>query len=119
MLRLLQESDMDCGRSDVPPRKITLINPILTGIEGAQAAIEGCLSLPGFSFEIQRPQRVLVSGQDLNGADIALELYDYEARCVSHEIDHLEGKVLISRVSHLKRDLTERRIQRLIKLRRW
>jgi len=110
---------MDCSDATRKTTKIALINPIIELEEGEQIDSEGCLSLPGFSFEITRPEHVIVRGNDVNGTDIRLEVVGLEARCVVHEIHHLEGKLLVSLVSPLKRDIIERRIKRLNREGRW
>ena len=109
---------MDCSVEGVG-RKFALINPFVTTEHGAQAGPEGCLSVPAFEFDIERPQRLSVQGNDINGGQVLLECEDFEARCVSHEIDHLDGRLLLSRLSSLKRDLTERKIRRLIRQGKW
>jgi peptide deformylase len=110
---------MDTTGGQETARKVVVINPVIEVAEGEQQDAEGCLSVPGFSFDIRRPGHVIVRGQDVNGSDIRLDVTGLEARCVSHEIDHLNGRLLLSHVSPLKRDLTIRKIKKRIKADDW
>lgn len=110
---------MDCSSANAQRSKIVVVNPVIRNAMGALIAQEGCLSLPKFVFDIERPTYVQVSGQDTAGNNLSLELVDYEARCACHEVDHLDGKLLISRVSPVRRDLTVSRIRKLKRLGRW
>lgn len=110
---------MDCTSGRDARRKFALINPIIELVEGEQVGGEGCLSLPGFFFQIKRPQRVVVRAQDLDGSQFVLDLMDLEARCASHEVDHLNGELIINHLSPLKRDLVRRRIKKRIKMGDW
>ena len=87
--------------------------------QGEQIGDEGCLSFPGFSFQVARPQRVVVRSQDINGNTFTLDVIDLEARCVSHETDHLDGDLFIDYLSPLKRDLVKRKIKKRAKQGDW
>ena len=76
----------------------TLINPAITESDGEWAFDEGCLSVPGLSWEIVRPKQVLLTGIDLDGNDVAIEADEILARCFQHEIDHLDGVLLLERL---------------------
>jgi peptide deformylase len=108
---------MDCNQPERTRLKLALINPVIELEEGEQTASEGCLSVPGFSFEIVRPQRIVVRGQDTDGSTVTLDVTDLAARCVAHESDHLNGKLVLNHLSALKRDLVERKIKKQIKRR--
>src|SRR5262249_2815305 len=110
---------MDATGGQDPARKFVVVNPVIELAEGEQEGGEGCLSVPGFSFEIRRHEHVIVRGQDASGSEIKLDVTGLEARCVSHEIDHLNGQLLLSRLSPLKRDLTVRKIKKRIKAGEW
>jgi peptide deformylase len=75
-----------------------VINPEVCESDGEWVFEEGCLSVPGLSWEITRPKRIHVVGVDLDGDDVDLELDEYEARVFQHELDHLEGVLLIERL---------------------
>jgi peptide deformylase len=83
---------------DVGEGAKTLINPTITESDGEWAYEEGCLSVPGLSWEIVRPARVLLTGVDLDGNDVAIEADEILARCFQHEIDHLDGVLLLERL---------------------
>ena len=110
---------MDCaGRKD-DARKYAVINPVIELREEEQVGGEGCLSVPGFSFDIKRAKHVVVVGQDVSGKPVRLDVTDLEARCVCHEVDHLDGKLLLARISPLKRDMTIRKIKKKIREGEW
>lgn len=110
---------MDCSSGKNNKQKVVLINPVIESEEGEQVGDEGCLSFPGIFLEIKRAQRVVVRAQDLDGSEMTLDVMDLEARCVSHETDHLDGELFISYLSPLKRDLTKRKIKKRIKQGDW
>jgi peptide deformylase len=75
-----------------------VINPEIVEREGEVLSEEGCLSVPGYRFEVVRSERVTMRGLDLDGNEIVLEGDDLLARMVQHEIDHLDGVLLLDRV---------------------
>jgi peptide deformylase len=110
---------MDCSTGKNKRQKVALVNPVIETEEGEQIGDEGCLSFPGMYLEIKRPQRVVVRARDIDGSEITLDVMDLEARCVSHETDHLDGELFINYLSPLKRDLTKRKIKKRIKQGDW
>ena len=110
---------MDVTGTKDSSKKVVVVNPVIELSEGEQEGAEGCLSVPGFSFDIRRPGHVIVRGQDLSGSHISLDVTDLQARCVSHEVDHLDGRLLLTRISPLKRDITVRKIRKRIKTGEW
>ncbi len=78
---------------------IEMVNPEIIDMEGEEAACEGCLSLPGFSGVVKRAFKVKVRFQDRHGKEIVLERSGAMARCIQHEIDHLNGILYIDRMS--------------------
>ena len=110
---------MDCTSGKDPQRKFTVLNPVIELREGEQVDREGCLSVPGYFFDIKRPDRAIVRGQDINGEPLVLDVTGLEARCVCHETDHLDGKLLLTKISALKRDLAIRKIKKQIKSGEW
>ena len=79
---------------------IVLINPMILSSEGKEIMEEGCLSLPGIHLDVKRAAKIFVKGLDEKGLDIELELSGLLARVVQHEIDHLDGILIIDRVPH-------------------
>lgn len=72
-----------------------LINPVITGSDGEWTYEEGCLSVPGQYFEITRPKEIEVTGRDLDGNEVSFEADELLARLVQHELDHLDGVLLL------------------------
>jgi len=83
---------------------LCLINPVITekGEEICEE-LEGCLSVPGVSELVKRPKRIKVTAYDRTGKPLEIDDETYFARCIQHEIDHLEGFLFIDRLSPLKR----------------
>lgn len=76
-----------------------VINPEIRESGGEWVFEEGCLSVPGLSWEIVRPKQIHVVGRDLDGNEVDLELDEYEARVFQHELDHLEGVLLLEHLT--------------------
>jgi len=110
---------MDCSGGKDPQQRIVCINPQIIETKGKIVSEEGCLSFPGIYFEIERPEVVTVTAQDVHGKEFTIETQGLAARCVTHETDHLYGKVFIEYLSPLKRDLIKRKIKKKIKLGEW
>ena len=83
---------------DVGEGLIKLINPVIIEASGEQQGIEGCLSVPGVSGEVIRPQKVRIEAQNEKGEYIELEGEDLLARAFCHELDHLEGILFIDKM---------------------
>ncbi len=98
---------------------IVLCNPEIVSSEGKQSGEEGCLSIPDFSENVERPMKMVVKGQNLKGEDITIEAEGILARCFSHEIDHLNGVLFIDHLSALKRGLIRNKIKKLAKTGEW
>lgn len=79
------------------------VNPELLQTSGETETEEGCLSVPGVYEKVRRAARVSVRAQDASGALYTLEAEGLLAVCIQHEMDHLEGKVFVDRLSRLKR----------------
>jgi peptide deformylase len=90
-----------------------LLNPEIVEATGAWDHEEGCLSLPGLAFEVVRPKVVTVKGQDLDGNDVLIEGDELLGRVFLHEIDHLDGVLMLDRLDKQtrKRALRELREQ--------
>ena len=76
----------------------TIVNPQIVESDGEWVYDEGCLSVPGLSWDIVRPKQVHVIGRDLDGNEISVEADEIEARLFQHELDHLDGTLLIERL---------------------
>ena len=92
----------------------TVINPVISDYDGEWAYEEGCLSVPGLSWEIIRPKTVLLTGYDLDGNEVSVEADEYAARVFQHEIDHLDGVLLVERLDTDTRKQALRTIRNLM-----
>ena len=110
---------IDITTGEDPAQKIVLINPQIVKAEGSQKSEEGCLSLPTFREQVVRPLKVTVVAQDAKGKQFELAGDDLLARAFLHETDHLNGKLYISHISALKRDLIRRKVRKLQKAGEW
>ena len=110
---------VDVTFKENPGAKLVMINPEILLKEGRQRGTEGCLSLPEFREEVTRAKTVTVRAQDLQGKFFEQTGEDLLARALLHETDHLNGKLYISHVSALKRDLIKRKIKKLVKAGEW
>lgn len=104
---------LDVADDDETPRPITMINPKILQLSGeVRTHEEGCLSIPDFKLDIDRPATVLVRYLDLDGKEQELSADGLLATAVQHEIDHLNGKLIIDFLSRLKRDIVIRRFKK-------
>jgi len=110
---------IDVTFKEDPNAKIVLCNPQIIKTEGRQTSSEGCLSIPEFRENVTRPNVVTVRAQDVNGKWFEKTGEELLARAFLHETDHLNGKLYISHISALKRDLMRRKIRKLIKSGEW
>jgi peptide deformylase len=110
---------IDVTFKEDPDAKLVLVNPQIIHKEGKQAQSEGCLSVPDFRETVTRAKKVTIRAQDVHGRWFEKTGEELLARAFSHEIDHLDGKLYISHISALKRDLIKRKIRKLVKLGEW
>jgi len=110
---------IDVTFKENPGERLVLVNPTIIHTEGKQAGQEGCLSLPEFREKVTRANRVTVRAQDLEGKFFEKTGEELLARAFLHETDHLNGKLFISHVSALKRDLIKRKIRKMVKAGEW
>ena len=110
---------IDVTFKEDPKAKMVLANPEIIHTAGKHRQSEGCLSVPGFREDVTRPKTVTVRAQDINGKWYEATAEDLLARAFLHETDHLNGKLYISHISALKRDLMKRKIRKLMKAGEW
>ena len=110
---------VDVTFKEDPDAKLVLINPEIVHKEGKQRGQEGCLSIPEFREDVTRAKVVTVRAQNATGKFFELTGEDLLARAFLHETDHLNGKLYISHVSALKRDLIKRKIRKLARAGEW
>jgi len=110
---------IDVTFKEDPEAKIVLVNPEIVKIEGRQTGNEGCLSIPDFREKVTRGNRVTARAQNLKGDTFEVTGEELLARALLHETDHLNGKLYISHISALKRDMIKRKIRKLVKAGEW
>jgi peptide deformylase len=110
---------IDVTFKEDPNAKLVLVNPEIIHAEGKHNQNEGCLSIPEFREPVTRPSKVTVRAQDVNGKWYEKTGEDLLARAFMHETDHLDGKLYISHLSALKRDLMKRKIRKMMKAGQW
>lgn len=92
-----------------------LINPVIVEGEGESILEEGCLSLPNIEVLVKRKQKVLVRAWDVDGKELNWEVSDFPGRVYQHEIDHLNGILIIHHISRLKRELLIKKMRKDLK----
>ena len=106
---------LDLDHENPGANVIKLVNPVIREAGGEVVFEEGCLSVVDFTAEVKRAERVAVSGYDENGDDVDIEADGLLAVALQHEIDHIDGKLFIDRISRLKRDLYVRKLRKSIR----
>ncbi len=84
---------------DIGDGKVEIVNPVIVKQSGSQVGEEGCLSVPGVFGEVERPNYVEVKAQDRTGKEIIVKGEGLMARALCHEIEHLDGKLFLERVT--------------------
>jgi peptide deformylase len=110
---------IDCSNGEREEDKLVIINPRIVHMEGKQVGEEGCLSIPGFREQVRRAKRVTVRAQNAKGEEFEMTGEDLLARAFLHETEHLYGRLYITHISALKRDLMKRKIKKLQRAGEW
>ena len=104
----LMVMDLEWSEGERNPR--VLLNPEIVHREGTEVSEEeGCLSVPDLNADVERDARVVVRARTLDWEEVEYDAKDLESYCFQHEVDHLDGKLFIDRISRLKRELYVRR----------
>jgi peptide deformylase len=103
---------IDVSNGENPGDKLVIINPKVVRSEGRQDGEEGCLSIPGFREQVRRGKRVTLQAQNAKGESFEMTGEDLLARAFLHETEHLYGRLYITHISALKRDLMKRKISK-------
>ena len=104
--------------SEERDQPLVFINPEITPLtEDLAPYEEGCLSVPGFYEQVERPARVMIKALDRDGNPFEMEADGLLATCIQHEMDHLNGVLFIDHISKLKRDMVVRKFTKLAKQR--
>jgi peptide deformylase len=108
---------LDIARRDESPQPLFLVNPeVLESSADRIVYEEGCLSIPDFYEDVERPERVRVRFQDRDGADCEMEADGLLAIAIQHEIDHLNGVLFVDHLSRLKRERVLKRFTKAARL---
>lgn len=110
---------IDVTFKEDPSAKLVLVNPEIVKKQGKQSGSEGCLSIPDFRETVTRANVVTIRAQDLEGKWFEHTGEGLMARALLHETEHLMGKLYISHISVLKRDLMKRKIKKLMRAGEW
>jgi peptide deformylase len=106
---------VDCAPRDQEGEPLVLVNPRIVAAEGSTVTEEGCLSVPDFTCDVTRAARVVVQALDGEGKPITVEGEGIMAVCLQHELDHLDGRLFLDRISPLKRSLYKKRRAKQLK----
>ena len=106
---------LDTDHENPGKNLLKLINPEIRRREGEITWEEGCLSVVDFTVEVKRSARVALKAIGVNQEEISIDAEGLLAVALQHEIDHLDGKLILDRVSRLKRDLYVRRLKKLLR----
>jgi peptide deformylase len=91
---------------------VAIVNPTISESRGEWEYEEGCLSIPGLYFPIVRPKEIHLTGWDLDGNEVSIEADEIEARCFQHELDHLDGRLLLKMLDQTQRKEAMRELRR-------
>lgn len=104
---------MDLAKEDEPPAPRYFVNPeILEAVSEKQTYEEGCLSVPDFYDEVERPLKVKIKYLDYNGKEVIEWAEGMYAVCIQHEMDHLQGTLFIDHLSRLKRQFAINKVKK-------
>jgi peptide deformylase len=101
------------------PRPMVLVNPKIEEKKGKIESVEGCLSFPGISVTIHRAERVRLSALNEHGFPVSVEADGLLSRCFQHEMDHLDGVLMIDHLSPVEKFKVQLEIRRLKKAGQW
>ncbi len=104
---------LDVGPHDASARPMALVNPKVIWSEGEGVGEEGCLSLPGIAGDVKRAAQVRVAALDREGTPFEMALDGIASRAAQHEVDHLDGILVIDRFSTVRRNLLRGQLRRL------
>jgi len=96
-------------KATVEHGELVLVNPRVTRSSGSEVAREGCLSIPDLTANVRRATDIVVEATRPSGEEVAIETAGFEARCLLHELDHLDGLLFLDRVDSLATDVFRRK----------
>ncbi len=109
LVRLIVVDGSEHPKATVSHGELVLLNPVVVAQSGAEVAREGCLSIPELTANVRRATEVVIEATTPVGDTRVIDAEGFEARCLQHEIDHLNGILFIDYLSKLKRDLVVRK----------
>lgn len=115
----LRVAVIDITVGEDPDALLVMINPEVIAQSGAQTEEEGCLSIPGYTEYVQRPERATIRALDLDGREFTKEGEGLLARAFCHETDHLDGTLYIHRLSGIKKSLITKRVKKAARDGEW
>ena len=89
---------------------IVMLNPVVVSSQGREVGREGCMSVPDFTANVGRATAIVVAGTGPGGESVVIETDGFEARAFQHEIDHLDGLLILDRVASLATDVFRRKV---------
>lgn len=104
---------VDLSVGEDPSQVYVFINPEIVSRKGQATDVEGCLSLPGYTDKVDRPEWVRVRALDLDGNSFEVEADDWLARAVCHEFDHLDGVLFVDYLRGLRKERAKRQLRKL------
>lgn len=104
---------VDLSVGEDPSQVYVFINPEIVSRKGQATDVEGCLSLPGYTDKVDRPEWVRVRALDLDGNSFEIEADDWLARAVCHEFDHLDGVLFVDYLRGLRKERAKRQLRKL------
>jgi peptide deformylase len=115
----LQLCLVDLSAGEDKSELLVLINPEIIEAKGEQKGEEGCLSFPGIFAQIERPEKITVKYQDLDGNEQTINAEGLLARAMCHEIDHLNGTVFVNKMGPVKKKMVLKQIKKLKREGKW
>ena len=107
--------DTDWTEENADRKPTVLVNPEIQSCAGNLVWNEGCLSVPDFTADVERAERIVLHAHDLDGNPLVEEVSGLRAVCLQHELDHLDGVLFIDRLSRLKRNLYVQKRKKALK----
>ena len=109
LVRIVTVDVTDHPKATACHGELVLVNPVVMSSSGAEVAREGCLSIPDLTANVRRATNAVIEGRERDGATRTVETEGFEARCLLHELDHLDGILFLDRVDSLATDVFQRK----------
>ncbi len=103
---------VDLSIGEDPKQLYVLVNPDILQTSGSQKGEEGCLSFPDITTIVDRPMHISIRAQNVEGKQYDIKAEGFLARALCHEIDHLDGVLMLDRISRLKREIVRKKVKK-------